>query len=225
MTFTEMKSMLQALGYGTDSDTQQGLLINSAYRRICNRRAWSWLRSNATTTLTPGTREYTWTDFGISSNPPRRLESLRIIDATVSPSDVIPLIFLDPQEFDKFAGYPTAVWPVSERDIPTYWTRRGNVGVALWSPPDLAYVAHLAYTAPAAVLSGVGEPAMPRDFHDAIVYEAAHAMALRQRDTGAIQEMRAERDYWLTQLEAEDSVASQSRERVAGQDLWRDRRY
>jgi hypothetical protein len=105
--------------------------------------------------------------------------------------------------------------------MPTWWTRIANTGVAVWWPPDLGYTFQLNYTAPAAVLTGAVEPAMPRDYQDVIVYEAAYLMAVRQRDQVAITEMRAERDAVLAGLEAEDSLAQlKDSEKVGGSEIW-----
>lgn len=225
MTFAELKTQLQALGYGTDSDTVQGLVINAAYRKIARSKPWWWLRTEATVQLTPGQIDYTWTSLGISSNPPRRLESARLIDTTVSPATVLPLKWITPQQFNDFRGALATTWPASERETPQWWTRLGgsSPGISVWAPPDLAYTFHLNYTGPAAVLSGAGEPAMPRDYHDVIVWEAAYAMAVRQRDAVMIAEARSERDQILHEMRAEDNAAQlRDYERVGGKEIWTD---
>lgn len=222
MNFAELKTALQALGYGTDSDTVQGLFINEAYRRIARRRAWSWLRSSATAAMVAGKIEYPWADFGLGTDPPRRLESARIIDAAVNPPDVLPLRWLDPPVFTNIRGSLSTTWPTSERDTPEFWTRAdSNSGIAVWPPPVAAHMLHLNYIAPVSVLAGTDAPAMPRDYHDAIVYEAAWLMASRQRDQLMMNEMRAERDAVLAELVAEESVAqTNDYERVGGKEIW-----
>lgn len=232
MTFAELKTMLQALGYGTDSDIAQGLFINEAYRRVARRRAWSWLRAGAVAAMIPGVMEYDWTSFtyqpggpgsgSLAAAPPRRLESARLIDVTVNPSEVLPLRWLEPAAFNDARGSTSTSWGASEREVPTYWTRPSGAGVAIWRPPDLAYGLHINFIAPASTLSGVQVPLMPSDYHDVLVYEAAYLMATRQRDQIAMNEFRAERDAVLAQLEAEDSVAqSRDYERIGGKDIWR----
>lgn len=229
MTFEELKAMFRGLGgYGSDDDSVHDLFINEAYRRICRRRAWSWLRSTATATMTPGVIEYTWANFGIAADPPRRLHGARLVDSTVSPPEILPLTWMEPEQFRDARGDTTTTWPPSDREEPVWWTRIAGTGVAVWWPPDLAYKLVLSYTAPAETLSAGVTPRMPRDYHDAIPYEAAYQMAARQRDQIALTEFRAERDAILAQLEAEDSVGqTQSYEQIGGKEIWQslERRY
>lgn len=220
-TFLEMRTMLQALGYGTDSATVQGLFINEAVRRISRRRAWSWMRSSATVVLTPGQIEYTWANLGISPAP-RRLESARLIETAATPPGVWPLKWLSPQGFNDRRGAPATTWPASERELPSYWSRPTSAGIAVWWPPDLAYTLQLNYFATATALVADGDaPPGPPDYHDVYVYEAAWLMASRQRDQVMLTEMRAERDAVLAQLEAEESVAQMhDYERIGGKEIW-----
>lgn len=218
MDFAELKTLLRALGYGSADDTIQGLMVNEAYRRVGRRRAWSWLRAEASLVLTPGTSEYTWTDFGIDQ--PRRLESARLIDTNLF-DEPQPLKWLEPQSYSNLRGDPSTVWTTVEWDEPEWWTRTGSTGIGLWYPPDSGYTLSLAFFENVPTLTDGDTPVMPSDYHDVIVYEAAYWMAMRQRDQIAITEMRAERDSVLAQLEAEDSVAQlQTTEHMGGKEIW-----
>ena len=63
--------------------------------------------------------------------------------------------------------------------------------------------------------AGTDTFAMPSDYHDVVVYEAAWMQAVRQRDQVAITEFRAERDAVLAEMTADGTLQDLQNEWLA----------
>lgn len=210
MLLSELRTLMQGLGYGTDTVAAQNVLLQQAYQQICTKRPWHWLRVVFSMTSTYGV---SYVDLITSlTYDPRRLHSVAVRDTTVTPQLIYPLDYWTPQKMKENKGYGLT-WPASEYDLPEAWSWYRDVGntqvLHLWRPPDLAYAVDIELTRPANTLSETpisGEPYMPEDYQPLIVFEAILMMALRQRDRSFIDFATTQRDDMLRIMEHEDSV-------------------
>src|SRR5512138_1265399 len=157
MTLAEMRTALQALGYETDTASQQTAMLNMVYRELRGERRWWWLEGLASvnTVASNGTLSTAGVaDFLFPS-------ALEIADGT----DYMLMDYLDHEELRE------RVHTDRTPSTPRYWTWYTNAIL-------------LEYDKTVTDLSADGNsPAFPSEYHDILVWGAAKYMAYRERDT------------------------------------------
>jgi hypothetical protein len=187
MTLAQLRTSLQAKGYGTDSATAQTEMINSVYRRLAGKRRWPWMEAQATTATIAGTTNYSVAAITDWLHP----DAVRIEISTEYPV----LQYVDPQELRSLAHSDRA------RGVPQYWTyARGQLHV--WPAPDRAYTLTIDYTKdPPDLTADADTPVFAATYHDVLVWAAAKEITFRQRDWGAYQYAKQEYDERLAEME------------------------
>lgn len=199
MTLAQLRTALQARGYGTDTATVQTECINAAYRKVCGDTRWEWLVETAlATALTPGVQ--------LISGLPADVVHLKTLLFTFDDVDYYPEYL----PIDQFQRLSTQYgWlPNEGRGVPQYWTRRGWLSGApelIVGPyPDQAYVPVLVYVKDPADLSADGDiPAMPPTYHDILVDGALAEMGARHRDWAMHDRYKAEFNHGVARMRAQ----------------------
>lgn len=177
MNLGQLRTAIQARGYGTDTVTHQNQLINSVYRRVSAMHQWPWLEVTKTFSTTPGTDTYTFS--GLTVTDFVHAQSLRIYDS-VTGEALGSQLYLRPQDF-----YDIQREAVTASGTPEAWTvDNANGQIVLWPIPDVAYSVEFHYVKRPPELSADGDtPLMDSEYHDVLVWGAVKDLAYRERDT------------------------------------------
>lgn len=170
MTLAELRTALQALGYGTDTDAQQMIFLNAAYREVTSGDRWPFLeKQDFSLVTTAGTPRYsigTLTDFA-------QIDAVRLSDTFASYNmENVP-----PQTMRDLETQDGVTW-----DTPIKWSIIAEL-IHLWPTPDRQYSILIDYIYKPPDLVADGDiPAIPSQYHDVLVFGAAKYMAQRSRD-------------------------------------------
>lgn len=193
MTLAQLRTALQAKGYGTDSATAQTELINSVYRRLAGRRRWKWTEAQNTSIVTvAGTSAYALTGITDFLHP----DAVRIEVGT----EYLPMEYMDYEELRDRQHADR------DRGVPEFWTI-GRGQLLLWPTPERVYTVTVDYTKDPPDLSADGDtPIFPATYHDILVWGAIKEISFRQRDWGAHQYATKEFDDRLMEMEREYGI-------------------
>lgn len=197
MTRAEIKTALQALGYGTDTDTVQNTLIDQAYREVAGSRTWSWLegiQTNATLAVGDNTVNALATD----------IDTVNDVFIELGSTYLAPLTEMDAEELLRRAHEDRT------NDIPLYYAQyEGSLFVH--PRPDQVYTITIHYhKVPTMPTGDSWVPPFPDTFHEVLVYGALKQMAFRQRDWSAFNVADATFRMILRQMGAADQRGEQS---------------
>lgn len=196
MTRADIKTLLQAAGYATDTDTAQNAAIDAAFREVAGSRNWGWLQATATPTLTVGSNVLTALPTDLAMPTEVRIE--------FGTDFIEPLKFLDYDELnDKIHKY-------RENDVPVQWSWYNNT-IYIWPRPDKAYTVTLDYySIPVGPTGDSWVPPFDSDFHQILAWGALRWLSFRERDWWA--HMTADQEYrqLLREMESADARGSES---------------
>lgn len=195
----QIRTDLQALGFGTDSASAQNAAINRVYRRVLGLRRWDFLEATTTDPIAAGESTVTLpSDF-------KRIDRLDLVDAA---GDPLYMAFKTYNEFQDQARSFT------ERGTPCWWTERAGV-VSIWPTADAAYTATLDYIKHAPDLTDDSHiPLLPVEYHDILVYGAAAELAARERDWSMHGVMSNSHTTRLGEMVAEHGVRQRQNDRT-----------
>lgn len=170
MNLGEIRTAVQAHGYGSDTASQQNGFINAAGREITGERRWWWREAqNNSLTMTAGTAT-------LSTASIADLLDIDAVRLTYG-SEYYDLDYAAPQDLR------TQVHLARDPGIPQFWSFV-NGGLLFWPYPDRAYTVSIDYLKDWTDLSADGdEPAFPAIYHDVLVQHAVGELARRERDT------------------------------------------
>lgn len=169
MNLGELRTGLQALGYNTETVSQQNYFLNATYREVIGADRWPFLEKQATLTLTPN-------QFAQSYSTITDLLEWDAVRLSLN-GDTWNLENTEPQAMrDLETDYNTSV------GTPEKWSLLAGQ-VHFWPAPDQPFVATVDYIyAPPDLVSDSDVPVIPAQFHDVLVLGAAETMAYRERD-------------------------------------------
>lgn len=168
-TAAEVIAEAQALGYGTDVESAQLVMLNGVHKRVVNARRWTFLvATDSEKSLTVGDPTLTYDAL----DDTRRLDAVRLEVGT----EYIDLDYLEPQDFRSLEH------GLRENGTPEYWTRRGDQ-IHVWPRPDQAYSVEIDYVAnPVKIDAGSDEVQVPDSHVDVLVWALIAKIAFRERD-------------------------------------------
>lgn len=171
LTLGELKTMIQARGYATDTSAQQTTMIRETLRELYGERRWKFLAGTSTAfTLALGTPTITLGSLGRGI----MLDSVRLARSTTV--DGGSLKYLDPVALARKLNED---W---ETGRPQYWSRRGDT-LTVYPRPDAAYALALDYQALTTLPSSDGDSIIwPETHAQVIVWAVVQQLAYRQRD-------------------------------------------
>lgn len=172
MTRAELKTSIQALGYGTDTDTAQNEAINSTIRRVEGYKRWPWQETESTAiTLALAAKT-------LASVPADVLhvDAVRLQSGT----DEYEPEFKPAQEVRRLLHLDR------DNGTPRYWTKYAG-SILIYPRADRAYTGTLDYVKDPADLSADGNsPLVPATYHDVIKWGSVAQLAYRERDWQAV---------------------------------------
>lgn len=177
---SELRTRLQALGYGTDTATQQNAALNAAQRLIIGLRRWQFQESTITRSLLANVNVLDLSSETTFSD----IDAVTILDGT----DRLEVTPEDDQTFRH------RQWEYQgSTGTPIYWSRYGDT-IKLEPKTDKAYTVELDVLLLAADMSAdANRTLVPARYADVIVWGAIQWMAIRQRDNAT--ESYAEQQY------------------------------
>jgi len=208
MNLGEIRSELQALGYGPDTEDEQTILINAVYRDVTGERRWPWLQRTVDILID---RDTSQVDLAFSAPDAREIDAVYVVGHS-SPAFV---------PYGDFVAL-TAARPAAH-GVPTAWSLSRPWLLELHPTPDRAYRLRVAYIAIVTPLrNDFDVPVIPEQHHDVLVYGAAAKMGIRERDTDQSQLMSAAYERALARLRAASNVVQrQNSEQVRQTGLYR----
>lgn len=174
LSLADLRSRVQALGYGSDVATQINLAINAAQNRVFAIRRWPFQETVDSNAVTADTSE-----VALSSITPTfdRIDAVRLFS---SDGEEVDVRYLDPATFRQRA------WEFQDESAgPFFWTRYAEK--ILFQPAtDQAYTMQLEGVVAPTVLVADGDTTLiPQEYSEVLVWGAASWMAFRQRDWAA----------------------------------------
>lgn len=194
VTVAEVKSIVQAHGYDTDTSPEQTTLLREVLRRFYGMRRWKFLLQESTlfdaTIANTGIVDLSTLGRGI------QIESVRIGQGTdfndMDPVDRDRMEYLRHQD-------PTA-------GPPSLWSRY-NDSVVVYPVPDGTYDLTVVYQALSMLPSADGDSIVWPETHlDVIVYAIILRLAWRQRDWSGLDRARAEFGLAFNEMAADEGM-------------------
>ena len=171
MNLAQIRTAIQALGYGTDTVAQQNLFINTTYHEVYAGDRWPFLEKQANAyflTLGNGVFDY----VGAGTTDLIEFDSVRLAPG------IGCLENIEPQDMRDLETSSSA----TELGQPAKWSQIAGM-LHVWPAPDQAYQLYIDYIyAPPDLVADADTPVIPVEFHDVLVYGAAKMIALRERD-------------------------------------------
>jgi hypothetical protein len=196
MTRAEIKTSVQALGYGTDTDTAQNEAINSTIRRIEGFKRWPWQEVESTAiTLAIAAK----TLAGVPADL-LHVDAVRLVNGTTKYEP----IFRSPQEVRRLLHNDT------DNGTPRYWTKYAG-SIYIYPRGDAAYTGTLDYIKDPTDLTADGSsPILPATYHDCVKWGVVAQLAFRERDWAAAGQ--AEKMYALSFAEMNAAIGLRERQ-------------
>lgn len=165
-----IRTLLQDLGFGSDTVSAQNSAINATYRRVIGMQRWTWLQRTATETLANGASTLTFST--IDASTVGKLDSVHL---ATSP-DGNDLNYVEFNELRRRQLLdPTSTGP---RD----WSF-ANGQLYFYPKADMAYSVVIDYQySPPALVADSDIALIPPQYVDILSWGAAAALAYRERD-------------------------------------------
>jgi hypothetical protein len=175
-TLADVKSSLQARGYGTDTAAQQLEFTKTVLRRIYGERRWRFLfKTNSTVTIAAGAS--TASLATITDRQTGKLEAVRLVPATGDTLDLEELPLEELRHLDAVDN---------SNGYPLYYARQDNTTLQFWPRADQTYTVAVDYVSLPTLPAADGDAiTFPDEHQDVIVDGIAVLIASRQRDWNA----------------------------------------
>jgi hypothetical protein len=212
MNLGQLQTAVQALGYGSDTATQQAYFLNAVYREVCSSDRWPFLESqNLVQTMSIGSNTIA-IPTDLNGDPIEFIDAVRWgIGAPSATNSMYDTDNVEPQVMRSLE----VNWN-GQTGTPEKWSLIAGV-IHVWPWPDQVYTLYIDYTeGPADLVSSTDTPVIPARWHDVLVFGAAKYMAQRERDIYStetwdgvyeqkLQKMR--QSYFLRQRQTSSTVA------------------
>jgi hypothetical protein len=197
VTRGDIKTMIQAAGHGTDTDSAQSQAIQEAFQEVVGRRTWTWNEAVSTTaTVAIGDNSV--------NNMPTDIDFIDDVFLEVGADYKAPLTRMDAQELLSRAHEDRV------NDIPLYYTEYEG-SLLLHPRPVAAYTITIHYhKVPALPTTDAWVPPFPEAYHEVLAFGALRLMAYRQRDWQAYSVADATYRMILRDMETSDRRGEQS---------------
>lgn len=197
MDRSAIKTLIQAAGYGTDtqSTTAQDQAITAALLEIAAEREWSWLLKRATVAVSAGASTVTYSGFSPVLEVPKR----------VGLSTASGYWYLQEVPAEDIRRRLDADVPATT-GVPTEWAWDGDE-ILFWPKADAAYTATVDYVAVPLLTSfddNAEAPPFSLRFHTLLAWGAIRWLAFRQRDVAGYNTASTEFTRAKQQLEQAD---------------------
>lgn len=214
MSFTlgNVKSSLQARGYGTDTAAQQLEFAKAVLRRIYGERRWRFLfKTNSTVAIVTG--DSTASLAAITDRQSGKLEAIRLVPAS---GDTLDLEQLPLEELRKLDALDKS------NGFPLYYARQDNTTIQFWPRADKPYTVAVDYISlPTLPAIDADVITFPDEHQDVIVDGIAVLLASRQRDWNARTAWQQDyQDNYAKFARAQGMGSSDSPARMARWDGW-----
>jgi hypothetical protein len=196
LQLSEIQADIQALGYGTDTASQQIKFINDTYREVNGMHRWQFLEAQDSTLVTvSGVNAYS---LPAAVAAGRNLDAVRLQIAATQ--DYLNPEYMPPQRFRDYENIDPDV------GTPAFWTYI-NQQLHFYPTPGDAYTVVIDYvTQPADLVNPTDTPVWPETYHDVLVWGSIRSIAFRERDWLGRQFAQSEFEQRLTRLEDEYST-------------------
>ncbi len=173
-TVADVKAGIRALGYETDTDAQQLILINKALREILGDHRWRFMLATGTVAIVLGQDTY-----NLPTSPAlHRIESIRV--ANPSAAAITPeMEWVDSEDLLRIAAsnYGLGAW-----SAPAIWTDPTDATFQVWPAPAYPGNFTVRYVKQATVMTGdASVPDIPKAYRDLIVDYVCGRLARRER--------------------------------------------
>ena len=169
-TAAQVLEQVQALGYATDTKTQQLTMLNQVHRRIINARRWTFAIAVSTLPTVANNASVT---FDAAVGDTKRIDAVRLEDSSGNS------ITLDPIDLPTLRQYTV------ENDTPgtpRYWARLGNT-IRLYPIPDAVYTLVIDSVNNPPVIAAEGTNVSIPDSHvDILAWGIVMQITFRERD-------------------------------------------
>lgn len=218
-TIGDVKTGVQARGYGSDTAVIQSALINAGIRRITNMRRWRWNKNTSTTTVTVGNSVILLDSLSVQFD---RVDAVRFQDTAGTYGG--NLEYMEPETLNelqqRFLG---------DTGEPRYWTFTSDTNspmIEFFPRTDKSYT----FT-----VSGVRGPqtsdqpdgticfssGAPEPLREALTYYVCAELAARQRDWNAVRYWKDEYQSVITEIIRAEGIAQrQSPQEIGRWDGW-----
>ena len=210
MNVGEIKTAIQALGYGTDTAAVQLIGIQDTHRRVHGLRRWPWMDSSAVNGTVAANSEL----VVFNAADALHIDSARLVSTTLGHRD---LSYVEPEELDRLLH--------EDRDsaVPQLWSARRTT-LKVYPRATAACEIDVNYAkSPALLTVDTDVPPMPETYHDIYVWGGASFVAARERDWAARQVYSEQLSSRIGEMQAALGVRQrQSPTNVRRVDWWKD---
>ncbi|MGZ6852642.1 MAG: phage adaptor protein [Mycobacteriaceae bacterium] len=212
-TLANLKSAVQAHGYGTDTTGDQTTFAQIALRRLYGQRRWRFLRKTDST-LTIAVAGSTVSLAAITDRQTGKLEAVRLVPAVAG--DTLTLEELPWEELRELDAAD------SDTGFPRYYARTDANTIQVWPRSDATYTVQIDYISLPTVPSADGDTVVwPDEYQDVLVWAIIRALAFRQRDWFSAPSADAEYAQRLDEMiQAQSLNGSNSPARMGHWDGW-----
>ena len=178
MQLSDLRTAIQALGYGSDTETEQNYFINQAYREVCSSDRWQFLEAQNTSGTITVNNNTAPLPTDANGGPAVMIDAVRLgIGAPTNSNYQYNLDNVEPEamrdletDFNDVVGTPEK-WSIIANEF------------HFWPYPDQTYNIYVDYSeSPADLVNDADVPVIPAQFHDILVFYAAKILAQRERD-------------------------------------------
>jgi hypothetical protein len=191
MNLGQLRTDVQAHGYGVDTAAFQTAFINSTYRWVHGKLRWPFLEAQDTSLVTvAGTNSYT-----LPMSNWRNLDAVRL--QVVNIQQYVNLEYSMPQDFRDLENIDR------DSSTPAMWTMYASL-LHFYPVPDGVYNVVIDYIMePPDLVADIDVPVLPLPYHDVLVWGCVEKMAYRERDWLGRQFAQTEKVALLQAMEEE----------------------
>lgn len=212
-TLANLKSAVQAHGYGADTTAQQTTFAQTALRRLYGQRRWRFLRKT-NSTLTIAASASTVSLATITDRQTGKLEAVRLLPVVAG--DTLTLEELPWEELRELDAADITT------GRPQYYARQDDSTIQVWPRSDAAYTVQVDYISLPTLPAADGDTiTWPDEYQDVLVWAIIRALAYRQRDWFSTPSADAEYAQRLDEMvQAQSLNGSNSPARMSHWDGW-----
>jgi hypothetical protein len=174
VTMGELKSMIQAEGYDTDTSTQQTQMIRAVLRSLYGMRKWPFLvtvtNAFSATVANQGVVDISSLGRAI------KVDSVRVLQGTEYVGEDQGFTWMRDVDLQNLR------FTARDAGFPARWTKRGD-SIVVWPIPDNTYGLEIEYTALSTLPAADGDTIQwPEQHMDVLIYGVLMRLTRRQRD-------------------------------------------
>ncbi len=195
-TVADIKAGIRALGYETDTDAQQLILINKVVREILGDHRWRFMLVSTTVNIVIGQAAYT-----LPSSPAlHHIESIRV----TNPSAAAPSPEMEWVYQEELLAYAAANESFTAYASPWLWTDPTPTTFQVFPAPSYPGTFTVRYLKQATALTADGDtPDIPKPYRDIIVDGVCERLAKRERQFDTATAFKADYDAGLARMKGQ----------------------